>query len=100
MGCCAIGGGVLSTQAQPPSSSRSSVTYGTVKQLPHNRNGLWFIGRETIESDAFTDLQEHYGPLAIGACVAVEKRGNRARRIMTVRSTACVGPAAPERVLR
>ncbi len=82
-------------QLEYRSVSRSSVTYGTVKQLPHNRNGLWFIGRETIESDAFTDLQENYGPLAIGACVAVEKRGNRARRIMTVRSTAAWGRPLP-----
>jgi hypothetical protein len=97
--CAALGCSVWGNPPGP-SATRSSVLYGFVKQVPHNRTGLWFIGRETIESDAFTDIQEYYGQLAIGSCVAVEKRGNRARRIVTMRAEACGAPRAPERVLR
>jgi hypothetical protein len=70
--------------------------YGIVHLVPHNNIGTWLIGSRTVTSDEFTEFYAFGGSLAIGSCVRVFVRADRAVKIDAEPMDRCHAPPRPE----
>jgi hypothetical protein len=70
--------------------------FGIVRRVPPDGVGLWMVGDQTFESDAFTTTDTFRASPMMGNCAAVVLRGNRAVRMVFLETMDCpsIKPAA------
>jgi hypothetical protein len=73
----------------PWSSHADEEFYGIIESRPESKIGTWVIGGRQVEVTEQTEIDEDDGPLAVGACVQVEYKGNITEEIESEDKTKC-----------
>ncbi len=73
----------------PANSTASEEFFGLLEGLPEGRVGTWVIGGRQVEVTDQTEIEEEFGPFAVGACIEVEYEGKVVKKVATEKKRLC-----------